>query len=206
MIRAGNGHARPKRAPRLARVRKKFSFAGLRCNELNRIFRDRYGWNIPNDDGGRDDIEIMLHHMARRDPDAIAMRKWIKAYAEWMADDEATALVARIIAKPLRFRADTLAKRLNLTEADRTRLGIRTIGAVDMTKEERAQRHKIEAKERARRNRKARGAKSRAESINQTKPWLAMGIKSKATYYRHLAKLKRETGAITIKAAFCSHG
>jgi hypothetical protein len=197
----GNGHTKPKparRMPRLARVRRKFSMTVLRCNELNRIFRDRYGeWNVPNDDAGRDDVQIMAHHLIKRSADARLVRQWIDANAAWMTADEAGDLIERITSRPIRWRADTLAKRLNLTEADRSRLGIRTIGAVDMSKEERKQRRKRAQRERDRRNRKARGAKPRAEyeagSANQTRPWCELGI-SRRTWYRRQRAASQKSG------------
>jgi hypothetical protein len=71
-----------------------------------------------------------------------------------------------------------------------------------MTKEERKQRRRLEQRQRTRRNRqekarrRGRQVKSRREyeanSINRTKPWLALGI-SRATWYR-----TRETSAFAI--------
>ena len=51
-------------------------------------------------------------------------------------------LIADIAAHPIRWRADKLAHRVGLTDATRTRLGITTIGAIDVTREERAARRR----------------------------------------------------------------
>jgi hypothetical protein len=105
-----------------------------------------------------------------------------------MRRDQVDELIDRVIAFPLRFRADTLGRRLGLTEAVRRRLGIRTIGSVDMTTAERQRARKLAARERQRARRRARGAKPRAayleaNSIKRAKPWEELGI-SRASWYR----------------------
>jgi hypothetical protein len=40
-----------------------FSMAALRCAELNRLWADRYGAALPDDDAGRDDARITAHHL-----------------------------------------------------------------------------------------------------------------------------------------------
>ena len=52
----------------------------------------------------------------------------------WMQEAERAELIAAVVAKPLRWRADKLAARVGLTAAERERLNIRTIGAVDLDK------------------------------------------------------------------------
>ena len=185
------------------RARPPFSMAALRSAELSKLFRHRYGeFNLPDDDAGRHDVKIMLHHLAKRHADPKRIRTWMAAYAPWMPEDQSNELIRYVLAKPLRWRADTLAREMNLTEAERRRLNIRSIGAVDMTKEERKQRRRLEQRQRTRRNRQERARRRgrqvklrgeyEASSINRTKPWLALGI-SRATWYR-----TRETSAFAI--------
>jgi hypothetical protein len=113
------------------------SIAALRIAELRRLFLDRYGRTLPDDDAGRDDVMVMAHHLARRHTDPERIHNWIELNAPWMAADESGEIVRQVVARPFKWRADKLAARLRLTEADRRRLRIRTIGAVDMTKQER---------------------------------------------------------------------
>lgn len=100
---------------------------------------------------------------------------------------EAQAVAERVIANPHRWKADTLAWRLRLTDAERTALKIKTIGAFDVSKAERLARRKEcnRAAEVARR--RAKGAKPRATyeaaSASRTKPWEAFGI-SRRTWER----------------------
>jgi hypothetical protein len=91
-----------------------------------------------------------------------------------MSAKESGDPIDAVIAKPLRWRANKLAARLNLREADRARPGITTIGAVDVTKAEREAARKARKRQNMRKRRQAAGAKPRAEclatSAERTKP------------------------------------
>src|SRR5262249_34991638 len=87
--------------------------------------------------------------------------------------------------------ADKLAKIMGLEYADRQRLGIFTIGAIDKTKRQRAierlERKREYARMRAEAKRRERGGVSRkgylTASLSQTGPWEAEGI-SRRTWER----------------------
>jgi hypothetical protein len=90
--------------------------AALRCAEHSKLFRHRYGeFLLPDDDAGRHDVKIMVHHLAKRHADPKRIRTWMAAYAPWMPEDESNELIRYVIARPLRWRADTLAREMNLT-------------------------------------------------------------------------------------------
>jgi hypothetical protein len=100
--------------------------------------------------------------------------------------------------------ADRLAEILGLEFADRQRLAIRTIGAVDKTRLERQLIRKERKREQDRIKvaikRRKRGAISReeylAESLSRSRPWERDGI-SKATWYRRrrqITPIETETG------------
>jgi hypothetical protein len=112
-----------------------------------------------------------------------------------MAESEREQLISRVLANPLRWRADSLARRLNLTEAERRRLRITTIGAVDLDKAARLKRRRELSRQIKAAARQAKGAASRAyyeaQSLSRTKPWHAQGI-SRRTWYR-----RRGTSAVT---------
>jgi hypothetical protein len=173
---------------RNGKEKKPVSMAALRCAEIKRLFVDRYGRALPDDDAGKDDARIMVHHLAMMSGDQRArMKSWLTVWAPWMSADETIELINIVIAKPLRWRADKLASRLNLREADRARLGITTIGAVDMTKAEREAARKARMRQAKREQRRKQGFKPRAEylatSAERTKPWVAEGV-SRRTWYR----------------------
>jgi hypothetical protein len=43
----------------------------VRLRELERIFRSRYGFTLPNDDAGRDDLILAAHHIAHRNGEVV---------------------------------------------------------------------------------------------------------------------------------------
>lgn len=171
--------------------------AALRVAELNREFTDRYGGMVlPNDDAGRDDVIIMLHHLARRRNDPADLHQWIADRAPWLSGEERGEIVARVLENPLRYRADTLAARIGLTAERRTRLKIRTIGAIDQTAEQRKRARGLAETERKRTQRRIAGIPKRPEtSINKDAPWLALGI-CRRTWFRRRAKAVTSTAAV----------
>jgi hypothetical protein len=164
-----------------------FSIAVLRLKELQRLFTARHRYQLPNDDAGRDDPLIMAHHLARHPAAEHRIASMLSLWAPWMSATEAGALTAKVIAKPLRWRADTLGRRLGLTEAERQRLKITTIGAIDVTKDERIKSRRERDRARHHHHRRAQGATPRdeyeANSISRTRPWEALGM-SRRSWHR----------------------
>jgi hypothetical protein len=166
------------------------SIASLRVSELSRLFSARYGEVLPDDDAGRDDAVLMVHHLGQLtgDPRPRIMG-FIELRCPWMPIAEAKALLLEVIDKPRRWRADKLAWRLRLTHADRATLKITTIGSVDKPKSSRWRERQDRARLAKERKRRASGARPRAEylaAVTQPKPWKALGI-SRATWYRRRA-------------------
>jgi hypothetical protein len=176
--------------------------AALRVAELDREFTDRYGAMVlPDDDSARDDIEIMLHHLIRRSREPKRkIPQWLDARAPWFNGNERDALVDKVLANPLKFRADTLAARIGLTAERRARLKIRTIGAVDQTAAERKEARRRASIERKRAYRCAAGTPQRQEqrgqSINALAPWKDAGV-CRRTWFRRRAR-ERVTAAATV--------
>lgn len=131
--------------------------ASLRVKELRRLFDDRYPAGIPDDDAGRDDVELMLCHLAQLRDAPFAIDNFLAAKAPWFssAGVDAAGLSRH------RLTADALAARLGLTFDDRTRLGITTIGAVDRDARQRAEIQREKHRERERRRRRAEQRQAR---------------------------------------------
>lgn len=167
--------------------REPFSVGAVRPTQIERLFVYRYGRQLPDDDAGHDDAFVMANALAWRPNAQRRIPAWLSLWAPWMSRTEAQALTAKVIAKPIRWRADKLGKRLNLVEVDRTRLRITTIGAVDVDKAGRQARRKERARLRDEQRRRSAGATSRAEyeakSISKARPWEALGM-SRRTWYR----------------------
>jgi len=170
-----------------------------RDEDLERLARHRYGDTLPDSDEGRRFALVMAHHLG--EPDSI--RAYLDRAAPWYDEDDADTLIKGVIKKRYRWSADTLAstKWLAVSYAERQMLGLRTIGAYDMTKAQRTALRRERYREQQRQNnrayherqRRADGKPSRAawlqaNSASRTKPWLAAGV-SRATWYRN-----RETG------------
>jgi hypothetical protein len=169
------------------RERLPISLAELRIADLRRLFRHRFGIALWDDEYGRDAAFIMACHLAKRPEPECRIRNYLDLQCPWMHKDEVTSFIAKVIAKPLRWKADKLALRLNLYEIERDRLAISTIGAVDLDKADRLDRRRERARQRDKARRRRKGAKPRREyeddSISSTKPWLTLGM-SRATWYR----------------------
>jgi hypothetical protein len=176
------------RYARRRRKRPRPSLGALRIRDLNRLFDARYGRELADDDAGRGDALIMAHHLAALSGDPRKrIGSWLRLRAPWMSLKEAEAVLVETMTRPQRWRADKLAWRLRLIEADRARLRITTIGAVDVPRLERIKRRKAKARLYSRQWRAAKGAKPRvsylAGSISRIQPWRALKM-SRAAWYR----------------------
>jgi hypothetical protein len=150
-----------RRYARKQRHATKPQFAAIRVAELNRLFRARYGEQLPDDADGRGCLWIVAQHLmqlAGHPYQRLMMFAAIRA--PWLTITEATALLADVASKPMTWKADSLAWRLKLTYADRQALKIKTIGAIDVNRSQRAQKRRNASKKRSRlyRKRKALAA------------------------------------------------
>lgn len=152
-------------------------------SELNRLYNVRYrGGSLPDDDDGRDSVEIMVNHLALLAAPHWRIKDWIRRMAPWWGESKLEKLIDKVIAQPRRWTADTLGRRLNLTSDERDRLKIRTIGAVDLDKAGRERWRRERDRQAKEANRRAAGAKPQVQSAARTKPWIAAGV-SRAKWY-----------------------
>ena len=155
--------------------------ARLRVAELERFFAINYGdRQLPDDDAGRADLRLMADHLAQLEPRLI--RPWAAAWMKTLPANELDGLIAEV-GNGRRWKADALARELGLDDATRTRLKIRTIGAVDCSKAKRMTRRRRKRIATARASRAKAGAHPHAKSAESLMPWVEAGI-SRATYYR----------------------
>lgn len=125
-------------------------FASIRVAELNRLYRARYGEHVPDDDRGRAAMWIVAQHLIQMagHPQQRLMA-WAGLMAPWLTVVEATKVLGDVAMHPVTWKADSLAWRLKLIDADRTALKIKTIGAIDCNKTERANRRRKASKKRS---------------------------------------------------------
>jgi hypothetical protein len=162
----------------------------LRLHDLAKIFRHRYGVTLPDDDAGRDDLDVAINHLASLARPRRPIAFWIELWAPWLTAAEQRDIVGPALAHPQYWKADALAWRLRLTKEERRMLGVTTIGAIDETKADRIKRRKLLDKQRKAKARRAKGAKPRkiyeGNSTEQAMPWIDEGI-SRRTWYRRKA-------------------
>lgn len=164
----------------------------LRLREIEKVIKYRHGSMIP-DPEDTDDRETCLDYikaaaLSLSDQD---MADWCRKWAPWVKDHELAAITSIASTRRRMMTADGAAGLIRLTWADRTRLGIRTIGACDVPKDERMKLAKERKRERDRNRkaeaRKANGVKDRAsyeaQSLSTLKPWKDLGM-SRAKWYR----------------------
>lgn len=157
----------------------------FRLRDLSALFTGRYaGELLPDDDSGREDFAIAAHHLARLAQPDRWIRSWASLRAPWMANGELDGVIAQVLERPIRWKADTLARKLNVTAAERAARHITTIGAIDETREQREAARKERNRARKEAKRRAAGAKPRAQFESQGKPWVALGI-ARSTWYKH---------------------
>src|SRR4051794_24656060 len=170
-----------------ARVGPAWSFERQRRLDLEAVISFSYGGPVDTDDGQIYLIAALPHLLA----EGIKLRDWAEKWTPRVCAEVKPAWFAVMerdfTEKPRRFKADTMAAMLRVTKAMRDELKLKTIGAIDFTREQRAtarQAEKNAAKEAARR---AVGIRPRGESNEATRPWEAEGV-SRRTFYRNQAK------------------
>lgn len=170
------------------------TLARLRLGEVRKVFAHRYGdgaidWTFPDDDAGRDDAGILALVAAAvpgKQHDEILRE--LHNRAPFLTEADARQLVDTAAGFEVQqaLEADRLAEIINLTMDQRQALGVRTIGAVDCSKRQRAMRRKQLDRERKRAARAEARAARPARQAKATRPWEEAGT-SRATWYRHKA-------------------
>jgi hypothetical protein len=173
----------------------------LRLGNLRKLFRDRYGPVLPNDDAGREDLYELLLPISVGPHADIKMQNAIEVWAPWLPPADVKELVDCINLTPIWNRKPTarqLGKRLRLTNGERERLRLWTIAPYHMNAQELLAQRKAKRRARTRLLRQLRGSKPRAiyeaESKSKIKPWEPAGIKRRAWYYRQ-AKQKADVAS-----------
>jgi hypothetical protein len=171
-----------------------FSLSKGRVGELERLYGARYGHQLPDDDAGRDDLVLIFNHIANVD----ACIRWAAKWAPWMPIHIATALAEQVTNAPQWLKAGALGERVRLTDAERTRLKIKTIRPIEaMTDEALADLRKRKNRERKALNRQINRT-TKPASASQTKPWESEGI-DRATWYRHRAKSSQKRATKSVR-------
>lgn len=185
-----------RREGREGKTDKAHLIALIRLREIERLLQRRHGCALlPDDDDGRDSLELVAHHIAHLHGEVEAhIVAWAANWCPWLPQDEAEAVAQRVAAQPLKFKAATLAWRLRLTEIERAELSITTIRPYGVSDADMAERRRRRDRQYQARRRALQRA-GRPEPISRTRPWEAAGT-SRATWYRQRASETRETKTV----------
>jgi hypothetical protein len=163
------------------------AIVAFRMAELFKVFNHDYGGApLPDDDDGRDSIKLAFQVLSTTNRADLRMVDVARTWAPWLPPDELDALVADVVAHPRRFKADTVAARLGITDEIRTLLKLRTIGAIDKPAEQRAAERREQQRLAKEQKRRDAGiptiAEARAIRVRK-EPWREAGI-PRSTWYR----------------------
>ncbi len=154
-----------RRYSRKAKVGKRTrSMAAIRISELTRWLDDMIGAGvelIPCQESA-DLARLFAHHMGGLPDAPRRITSWLGDRAPWLKGLDRERLISEVVSCPLKWSADKLGWKLRLTDAKRTELRITTIGAIDMSRDQRAARRKAKQAELQR----ALRAKRKAETVN----------------------------------------
>lgn len=150
-----------RRYERHAKVGKRTrSMAAIRLAELTRWLHDTHGAGCELEPG-RDALmiaEIFAHHIAALANAERRISQWLSFYAPSIPPLEQEHLIGNALGRPIHWSADKLGWKIKLTDEQRTRLKIRTIGAIGISKEQRKERDRIRRAEAERIRRAAKRA------------------------------------------------
>lgn len=129
--------------------------AAIRLAELTRWLDDQFGQGVELDqsDAGYTIARIFAHHLAALADAPRRITRWCDTYAPWISPRDLERLIRECVECPLKWSADKLAWKLRLTDAKRSELKIKTIGAIDCNKDQRKVRDKAKRAERERQRR-----------------------------------------------------
>lgn len=124
--------------------------AAIRLSELTRWLDDAFGQGVELEAGENSYLIVRLfaHHLGALPDTARRITRWTATYAPWISPRDLERLISEVMDCPIKWTADKLAWKIRLTDAKRTELKIKTIGAIDCNREQRELRRKAKRKER----------------------------------------------------------
>lgn len=165
---------------------KPHTFSAVRAAELTRLYTYRYGQALPDNDAGVLAMRVMLDHLGQLNDAPRRISRWLDRWAPWLTERSHERAITDAVQRPLRYRADKIAWKLRVTSAERQALNLRTIGAIDLPRDERLDQAKQRRRARDEARRRAQGAVPReqyeARSAARTKPWETIGMSRRAWY------------------------
>ena len=121
------------------------SMAAIRLAELTRWLDDLVGdgTELEPSEWSAGITRIFVHHLVTLSDGNRKAADWMAAYCPWINRRDRESMITEANHCPLKWSADKLAWKIRLSDAKRTELRITTIGAFDVSKDERMKRRKI---------------------------------------------------------------
>ena len=164
---------------------------------LIRLFRHRYGHELPDDDAGIEDLWLLLQNVSLAVSGAEKkIRNAIETWAPWLSESDAQARIELLNVLTIYERTPTaaeLGERLRVTSAERELLKLWQFKPIDMTDEQLAAHRKRKNNERRKAKRRNR-AQYLASCLTAKKPWEAEGISRRTWERRRDATHGRSSG------------
>lgn len=123
--------------------------AVFRRPEINRIAESRYGRELPDSEEGRRVLRVMVHYAAHA-PKPLTVAGVVDHWAPWLKKAERELFETEAArSAPPRDSPEQIAERLGVTYAERQKLGLKTIGACDVSRQARDRLRKLRRAEQA---------------------------------------------------------
>lgn len=134
--------------------------AAIRIAELHRWLADLAGAGAELEPSQWSEgiARIFVHHFVVLADGNRRAAAWLATYSPWIATADREYMITEANHCPLKWTADKLAWKIKLTDAKRTELKIKTIGAIDCNADQRKERRKVQHAERQKRLREAKRA------------------------------------------------
>jgi hypothetical protein len=178
------------------RRRHNFSFPAKRRHEI--VLHARHVGAAETEDFSRWLIAWVWYNPSAEDQIWSVMEAAKRMGGE-ITEAEASAITEEASIRRKHLSADSLARFLGVTYAQRQALRLTTIGSVNVKKRARKELRKRRDRIAKEKKRRALGMRPQSESLSATQPWREMGM-SRAAWYRR-NKTRSETGETTLSAA-----
>jgi hypothetical protein len=119
--------------------------AAIRLAELTRWLDHINGAGVeldPHDRNSETIVRVFVHHFVGLKDGSRRAADWMATYCPWFTLRSRESLITEACHCTIHWTADRLAWKLGVRDALRTELELTTIGAIDVTKAQRAQRRK----------------------------------------------------------------
>lgn len=138
--------------------------AAIRIAELGRWLDDSNGagTELPPCDQSEGIARLFVHHFVTLADGNRRAAQWLDTYCPWISTPDREYMITEANHCPLKWSADKLGWKIRLSDDQRTRLKITTIGAMGISREQRAERRKAKRAELMRQLRARRKAEQPA--------------------------------------------